>query len=284
MNGGSLREVAKETGLSKVTVGEVRKTIPPEAIAPCACGKPSGHKGWCAEKYAESPTRQETVKSFSDPAAPTRWGAIIARCLELKYGESVIVDLPQGRTRNHLGPILSGHKIAMYEKWKIRAIPIGKVEVTRVSHRPGYVSTNHDETIEQPTTGMKQTLNVATPVTIVTVPHKAPDITLSRAFEMVANELQAQIDNLQDDPDPDIIEGLKHDQNALDCLRGWHPANMGFAASSKPSIYVETMKRTESELRIINFELNRLQKRKSALEPILKALKDNIDAEDDTRQ
>lgn len=57
--GHSIRFTAQAVGISKRTAETYRKLLFPSTIILCSCGKPAGHKGWCAWRIALSPARQE---------------------------------------------------------------------------------------------------------------------------------------------------------------------------------------------------------------------------------
>lgn len=131
----------------------------------------------------------------------------------------------------------------------------------------------------------KPELAVATPVTIVTVPAE-PGITLSRAFELVIAEIESSVDNMRDsrDDSDEWKACVKTQEMLAGELRAWHPAVMGMSATgSAPSIYERAMERAEAELGVINLEIQRLEMRRKALEPILQALKTSIHWERESR-
>jgi hypothetical protein len=131
-------------------------------------------------------------------------------------------------------------------------------------------------------------LRTATTMTIETAAAKevAPDMTLSRAFELVMAELNQSIDDLEDcgDESDQFKAALSSYKEIVNTLHDAHPAFMGFSASApNASIYDRAIGRAETELHLINLELQRLQTRKAALKPMLEALKANIKAEQETR-
>lgn len=134
----------------------------------------------------------------------------------------------------------------------------------------------------------KKELAVTTPVTIVTVPAQEPklDMTLSRAFELVMAELRKGLDHLVeiDDDDPDLKKSIEAQKGMIGMLHDSHPAFMGFSETGrKESLYQRALDRAIDELHIIELELQRLEKRRDALKPMMKVLKENIEAERDTR-
>lgn len=71
MDGRSVRDTARLVGCSKVTVSQYRKIIRVAEmwgedlrLPKCACGQNSGHRGWCAVRYARSPKRQDFMKQW----------------------------------------------------------------------------------------------------------------------------------------------------------------------------------------------------------------------------
>jgi hypothetical protein len=112
------------------------------------------------------------------------------------------------------------------------------------------------------------------------------DPTLSRAFELVIKEMESSLDSLKDsgDDDPELQNCIKREAEIVATLRDYHPARMGLSASGRGfSLYERSLERARADLSIIDLELQRLQKRKTALEAIVLALAANVDAESETR-
>lgn len=270
-NGSSLREAAEKSGLSKGTVESVRKEIVATLPLECACGEPLGHKGWCKSRLEKSPARQEVMARLHEP-----FGSSLSPVVQGKRATYRISD--EARTA------------IIAEPPDIRASVLAKqygcspASIDNIRRAAGVVPQPHRR---GPMNERKEELRVTTPVTIVTVPEKVqpPDMTLSRAFELVIAEMEGNIDCLREqEDDPDIAEGIKHDEDVVGTLRGWHPAFMGFSSSApRVSIYERALQRAESELRLINLEIGRLQMRKGALTPMVDALKLNINAERESR-
>jgi hypothetical protein len=147
---------------------------------------------------------------------------------------------------------------------------------------------NRSMTIEQPSPADKPELKIATPVTIVTVATDPsnPDMTLSRAFELVIAEFEASADSIRDSGagSEDAEECAKSQEALINELRAWHPVAIGMSASSAgTSIYERAMQRAEAELRIIELEIKRLEMRRNALKPMLEAMKTSIYWERESR-
>lgn len=72
MRGDSVRTVARNVGVSKVTVGQYRKLISAaelcgldDARLPmCECGKNAGHKEWCETRIGKSEARQNFLNKW----------------------------------------------------------------------------------------------------------------------------------------------------------------------------------------------------------------------------
>lgn len=72
--GKSVRQVAALVPCSKVTVTRYRSVVRAanelygEAdmrMPDCECGKPAGHNGWCAPRYARSEDRQRFIEQWT---------------------------------------------------------------------------------------------------------------------------------------------------------------------------------------------------------------------------
>ncbi len=64
--GGSLRGIARELGISKDTVSSYRKLWLSHdfKIDPCPCGQEAVHRGWCSVRFARSPRRQAVLAAM----------------------------------------------------------------------------------------------------------------------------------------------------------------------------------------------------------------------------
>lgn len=54
--GSTVRKVAKDCNACQKTVKKVRKILLPY-LPSCPCGKPQGHRGWCAWRISRSPAK-----------------------------------------------------------------------------------------------------------------------------------------------------------------------------------------------------------------------------------
>jgi len=210
----------------------------------------------------------EKANPGGSPNHNTKFGAIIGRIIQLEPGKSLTVDAPEGITLNAFAPelfdALVEHPKTEGRTWKVNTDhKIMKVIVSEITKaEPEEVE---EESRKEP---------------------KAPNITLSRAFEMVMAELRQGIDNLEDvgDDSDDWKAAMKSQKDIVDLLHDSHPAFLGFSnTGAKTSIYERAMERAKTELHIINLEIQRLQMRRDALTPMLKAMGENIANERDTR-
>lgn len=242
-----------------------------------------------------------------DKRKTSKWNPIIDQLLRLKVDESLDLATPSGDTPTHYANNLRSYlhtgNRTCNDEWSIQqfGLPEGMIRVRRGERRPTIYETLQQEAREEqelasrtkePPTTPKHELTVAHPVTIVTVPGKPSkeDMppTLSRAFEMVIAEINADIERLEDHADDQEDEELQnclaHEKELVGTLHDYHPAMMGSTATGiKPSVYERAMERAEEELRIIELEIARLQKRRDALKPVYAALKAAHEAERETR-
>jgi len=69
--GFSIRQIAKELGISKVTVGKrsrfIRTSLDMRDGGVCGCGKEGGHNGWCSYRFKSSPARQKFMQRWHNP-------------------------------------------------------------------------------------------------------------------------------------------------------------------------------------------------------------------------
>jgi hypothetical protein len=68
--GKSTRDTATEVGISNVTVVKVRREIRDQLPANCACGRLTGHKGWCTGRVQKGKARQEVIQRLHDKSSP----------------------------------------------------------------------------------------------------------------------------------------------------------------------------------------------------------------------
>lgn len=80
-DGHSIRKASEMAGVAKGTAQKYMRELRAAGMNPlCGCGQPSGHKGWCAERYKNSPARQAFVRShFSGVLAGQRRSVYIPR-------------------------------------------------------------------------------------------------------------------------------------------------------------------------------------------------------------
>lgn len=67
LEGMTLRQVERATGVSKLTVAKYREIIVamvPGGVIFCKCGKASGHNGWCSYRFEESPARRRFMSEL----------------------------------------------------------------------------------------------------------------------------------------------------------------------------------------------------------------------------
>lgn len=64
--GKSSREIVRSVGVAKNTVTGHRRLwlAAGNAVPLCACGRTSDHRGWCAVRFARSPTRQQAMRDM----------------------------------------------------------------------------------------------------------------------------------------------------------------------------------------------------------------------------
>ncbi len=66
--GGSIREAARRSGCSRVTVRKLRARLSvlglDRRFALCGCGLSGSHRGWCRVRFAKSPRRQVTLRTM----------------------------------------------------------------------------------------------------------------------------------------------------------------------------------------------------------------------------
>ena len=60
-HGAGVREAARLTGCSKNTASKLWRHLHNTSPPMCACGRPSGHRGWCSPRIAKSPARQAAL-------------------------------------------------------------------------------------------------------------------------------------------------------------------------------------------------------------------------------
>ncbi len=65
--GYSARRIAIALEISNNTAARYVRTSP--VVSLCACGKSSGHRGWCGPRFRASPARQ---KMFAEKLSPSR--------------------------------------------------------------------------------------------------------------------------------------------------------------------------------------------------------------------
>ena len=254
--------------------GVTRVKAEPPAAGLCGCGRDASHKGRCAAR------RQELAKEVQDNGGMK---ADMRRMVE-------------GMLANDYSPRLIAKRTGLAEKSieRVQAEMAARVPVSNVAPPPAkpIQATNGSRpqpvTVEEPKAAEKPVLSVATPVTIVTVESEAPkpDLTLSRAFELVIAEMEASVDSMRDtlDDSEDMAACIKSHEALVGELRGWHPAQMGSSASgTKTSIYERAMDQAEAELRIIDLEIQRLEMRGKALKPMLEAMKTSMPWERESR-
>jgi hypothetical protein len=233
------------------------RPVPPPGL--CECGKPQRHIGRCAGK--RKPSKEPQLTKAAD--------------LLHAGGSLRDVSAATGLAKN---TVLSVRRETPELPAPIMGAPSHK-------EKP---SENRDGTIQPPVEQHKPQLNVATPVTIVTVEADAPkvDMTLSRAFELVIAEMESSLDSLRDDTDnaDDLKDCIKSQEEIVGALREYHPSVMGMSATGMgTSIYERAMERAEAELHIINLEIQRLEMRRKALQPMLDAMKTSIHWERESR-
>jgi hypothetical protein len=78
INGVSIRKTSKEAGISQGTVLAVRKEIALELPNSCECGSPLGHKGWCSNRFNDSPARQKTMAKIHTSREAREASALIS--------------------------------------------------------------------------------------------------------------------------------------------------------------------------------------------------------------
>lgn len=131
--GASLREAAAAAGVAKHTAQKFKQEN--GITATCACGKPSGHRGWCSARYQKSEKRQAVVARFKHPPAPENPAIIVEAdassfiprdppCIDqfvnesLKFWTSAVDDLEADRLTDFLpemGERISVHRFAKQE-------------------------------------------------------------------------------------------------------------------------------------------------------------------------
>jgi hypothetical protein len=68
--GMGVREVARHVDCSKGrAMRAMRIYVARFGWTKCACGRRTGHRGWCAHRYSKSPARQEVVRKMDRAAA-----------------------------------------------------------------------------------------------------------------------------------------------------------------------------------------------------------------------
>jgi hypothetical protein len=60
----STRAAARRARVAQDTVSKLRRLLKDET--PCPCGQPSGHRGWCTIRFAQSKPRQEWMRHWHD--------------------------------------------------------------------------------------------------------------------------------------------------------------------------------------------------------------------------
>lgn len=64
-DGKTCREIRDLVGCHHDTVAKLKKHMQRRGLAgPCLCGRESGHKGWCREKFLLSPRRQAALAAL----------------------------------------------------------------------------------------------------------------------------------------------------------------------------------------------------------------------------
>jgi hypothetical protein len=60
--GETVRSICRRLGVAEMTV---RREMLKSGRAPCGCGRPGGHKGWCRFRYNRSEKRQQFIEQWS---------------------------------------------------------------------------------------------------------------------------------------------------------------------------------------------------------------------------
>ena len=223
-----------------------------------------------------------------------KFGTIIQRLLKAEPGEAVEVKPPPALTLNRfadeLMDCLLHHPEASQHRWNLNTNHhAGWLVAVQVPEVEGTSSDQSDPKEENMSSlAVVPTHTEVSRTVVSSVPKGAviPSLFLSRAFEMVIAEMESSLDDLKDSDDNSIemANCIKNEQDIIRSLRDYHPAVMGSSSTGAcVSIYERALERAEAELRIINLELQRLTKRKAALEPMIAAMKSNTEAERDTR-
>lgn len=71
LNGVPIREAVRKLGISRKTVRKYYRQFPSELQPRCRCGQVAGHQGWCSERVAGSPKRQDFLKRFAGRGRPS---------------------------------------------------------------------------------------------------------------------------------------------------------------------------------------------------------------------
>ena len=253
--------VAKEVGLDRKTIYAISAEIGEQLPKMCRCGSRFGHKGHCS---GNSKTSSEIVKS----------GEVMASLSPAAQGKRLTFKIPEEKR----AAILADRKLSAAECARKHGCGISTVYSLRKDAK--------DKPASAP-------LAVVTPVSIpavqlpaVEAPKPAMDMTLSRAFELVMAELNANIETLEDSGDRSkgMVEAIKHDKDIVATLHDYHPAFTGMTATGcAPSVFDRALEQAQSEVHLIELELQRLARRRDALKPVLAALKASQEAERDTR-
>lgn len=69
--GKTIREVVRATGVSKNTIGKIRRVVLFQMEAEgkpilCPCGQPTGHRAWCSYRFKNSPRRQRVMAKMHE--------------------------------------------------------------------------------------------------------------------------------------------------------------------------------------------------------------------------
>jgi hypothetical protein len=104
---------------------------------------------------------------------------------------------------------------------------------------------------------------------------------------LVAREMRTNAEALEEIKDMEpgdetISASIELHNEAIKLMSDYHPAVTG-TPEERPTIYDRALDSIEREMFIIDMEIKRLSDRREALDPICKALKDNISKERETR-
>lgn len=117
-----------------------------------------------------------------------------------------------------------------------------------------------------------------TPKTGLPIEASPADMTLSRAFELVTAELRMSADSMLEMGDDDFDGYVKAHEEAIVLLQDNHPSICGTSAlAAGKSIYERALEQANDELRILDMEFRRIERRRSALRGIVAGLEANIE-------